>query len=294
MLLQRRRALPHAPGEGPEMPPLRLPGPFLGGRAGHHGAFPLPRHFPQPRHAGVGTIAADANQDDAPPSDCVAIGLSTSRFRPAAKMPGWDVHSYGYHSDDGGIFHGAGDMERVYGTTYGVGDTVGCGIDYSHGDGGAIFFTLNGKFLGYAWTDVSAIAMGDDLYPTVGVDTNCPLDINFGTRPFAFDLLGGFMEGQQKQVVAALGPLVAAKSEVNEDDSSDCFASCSDIDRLVDLKKTHEWGKRVADFDVNVAPFSRGVVDFGSVKRASNARSSSTGSGHGRLRRSRVFRAHDR
>jgi len=285
VLLQRLRALPHAPGEGPEMPPLRLPGPALGGPAGHHGAFPLPRHLPQPRHAGVGTIAADADQDDAPPSDCVAIGLSTSRFRPAAKMPGWDVHSYGYHSDDGGIFHGAGDMERVYGTTYGVGDTVGCGIDYSHGNGGAIFFTLNGKFLGYAWTDVSAIAMGDDLYPTVGVDTNCPLDINLGTRPFDFDL-GGFMQGQQKQVVDALGPLVAAnKSEVKEADGSD-------IDRRVDLKKTHEWGKGVADFNVNVSPFSRGVVDFGSVKRASNARSSSAGSnGHGRVRRSRVFRS---
>lgn len=42
--------------------------------------------------------------------DCVAVGLSDSRFPLKGKMPGWDAASYGYHSDDGGAFHDAGSM----------------------------------------------------------------------------------------------------------------------------------------------------------------------------------------
>lgn len=118
-------------------------------------------------------------------ADCVAVGVATGTFHLHSRMPGWDTYSYGYHGDDGGIFHGAGDMSQHFGPSFGQGDTVGCGIDYVLG---GIFFTLNGKFLGYGWTDVEMSLLKQDLYPTVGVDTNFPVDCNFGEQPFAFDL----------------------------------------------------------------------------------------------------------
>jgi hypothetical protein len=40
---------------------------------------------------------------------------SAEPFTLRGKMPGWDLHSYGYHSDDGGAFHNAGSMLYKYG-----------------------------------------------------------------------------------------------------------------------------------------------------------------------------------
>jgi len=121
-------------------------------------------------------------------SSCVAIGLSTEEYSTFNRMPGWDKHSYGYHGDDGAIFHSNGDMIRVYGPKYSVGDTVGCGVNYQNG---GIFFTLNGDFLGYAWCNEKIILDGKaNLYPTIGVDSSCPLACNFGNeRPFVWDFL---------------------------------------------------------------------------------------------------------
>ena len=127
---------------------------------------------------------------------CVAVGLSEATFKAGERLPGWDAVSYGYHGDDGGVFHDGGDMLRLYGPTFGAGDTVGCGIDFARqqetGKGkagsGAIFFTINGKFLGYAFDDIDS---GKALFPTVGVDTNNPIEINFGIEnPFKFNLKG--------------------------------------------------------------------------------------------------------
>lgn len=124
-------------------------------------------------------------------SDCVAIGLSTEGFRCFSRMPGWDAFSYGYHGDDGGIFHASGDMLKRFGPPYGKGDTVGCGVDYLNG---GIFYTLNGKMLGYGWTGLEVNQK--ELYPTIGVDSNAPVDCNFGEKPFVFDLCL-FMKNQR-------------------------------------------------------------------------------------------------
>jgi len=123
----------------------------------------------------------DNVQNNSLSSECVAIGLSTSLFDTSKKFPGWDSSSFGYHGDDGGLFHANGVMIRRYGPKFGLGDTIGCGIDYVNK---GIFFTLNGKFLGYGWTRIN---LRTPLYPTVGVDTNHPVALNFGSRPFAFD-----------------------------------------------------------------------------------------------------------
>ena len=117
--------------------------------------------------------------------ECVAVGLSTLAFNPRDKMPGWDNNSYGYHGDDGGIFHGHGDMIRRFGPSFGLGDIVGCGLEYTTK---RIFFVKNGEFLGYAFDALEDDVIERGVYPTVGVDTECPLFINFGATPFCFDL----------------------------------------------------------------------------------------------------------
>ena len=119
------------------------------------------------------------------PADCVAVGLATDAFDWHARMPGWDASSYGYHGDDGGIFHSSGGMLRKFGPSYGRGDVVGCGVDHV---AAGIFFTLNGEFLGYAWTDLPLEMLQKDLYPIVGVDTNDFVHCNYGTEPFVYDL----------------------------------------------------------------------------------------------------------
>ena len=76
-------------------------------------------------------------------------------------------------------------MVRQFGPRFGSGDTVGCGIDYTVQ---GIFFTLNGTFLGYGWTGVDCTVLQNDLYPVVGIDTRSPIECNFGSKPFSFDL----------------------------------------------------------------------------------------------------------
>ncbi|KAL3823672.1 hypothetical protein ACHAXA_009777 [Cyclostephanos tholiformis] len=117
--------------------------------------------------------------------ECISIGLSTGSFCIQGKMPGWDFASYGYHSDDGGIFHGTGIPPRRRRPPYGPGDVVGCGLDY---EAGRIFFTKNGRFLGYEFDKVGEDVVEGGLFPTVGVDSECPIFVNFGERPFYFDL----------------------------------------------------------------------------------------------------------
>lgn len=142
--------------------------------------LPAPAEFLGTRPRGLGRHRYGTTAPE-----CVAVGLATESFSLHTRMPGWDSQSYGYHGDDGGIFHAAGSMIKEYGSHFGVGDTIGCGVDYPKQ---AIFFTLNGVFLGYAFVLKDPV---QDLFPVIGMDTNCPVECNFGTAaPFQFDLAG--------------------------------------------------------------------------------------------------------
>jgi hypothetical protein len=135
-------------------------------------------------------------------SECVAVGLSLSSFALHSRMPGWDALSYGWHGDDGGLFHDNGQMVRQFGPAYGVGDVVGCGIDYQMS---SIFYTLNGRFQGYAF-ELKEEELLLDWYPTVGMDTNSLVQCNFGTdRPFDFDLQS-MIEKDRETLVQTVGP----------------------------------------------------------------------------------------
>jgi len=60
-------------------------------------------------------------------------------------MPGWGDTSWGYHGDDGGLFHAEYTIVARTNGEFKEGDYVGCGIDASKG---TAFFTRNGKRLG--------------------------------------------------------------------------------------------------------------------------------------------------
>ena len=47
--------------------------------------------------------------------ECTAIGIATKSFHLHSRMPGWDTHSFGYHGDDGGIYHSSGGMVEQFG-----------------------------------------------------------------------------------------------------------------------------------------------------------------------------------
>jgi len=141
--------------------------------------------------------------------ECVAIGIATREFRMHSRMPGWDSASWGWHSDDGGLFHGRGSMLQPFDAKYGVGDTVGCGVDYRRSE---LFFTKNGAIVGKrSLLDSDDDDAGGnnvrrrgrdrhnnnntfdwlrhDVYPVVGIDTNALIECNYGqVRPFEFDV----------------------------------------------------------------------------------------------------------
>ena len=121
--------------------------------------------------------------------DCVSIGLATAAFPLYGKQPGWDRNSFGYHGDDGAAFHGTGVGSKQFGPAFGVGDVVGCGLDYRSG---SVFFTKNGRFVGIHPSTLSAD--GDDsngltgeYYGVVGLDSGSVVRVSVA-GPWVFDV----------------------------------------------------------------------------------------------------------
>ncbi|KAF3956975.1 hypothetical protein CMV_017963 [Castanea mollissima] len=109
----------------------------------------------------------------------IAIGFTTDNFK-MRRQPGWEPHSCGYHGDDGLLYRGQGKGE-TFGPTYTANDTVGAGINYASHE---FFFTKNGRVVGTVYNDVKG-----SLFPTIAVHSqNEEVHVNFGQKPFAFDL----------------------------------------------------------------------------------------------------------
>ena len=79
----------------------------------------------------------------------VGIGVGPSDYA-LNRHPGWDMHSVGYHSDDGGLFHSFDYYSRRnFGPTCAVGDVMGCGVVFEDFAGHAmVWFTKNGRVVG--------------------------------------------------------------------------------------------------------------------------------------------------
>lgn len=75
----------------------------------------------------------------------IGVGFSSNKAS-VERLPGWETESWAYHGDDGKSFYGETQGQgRPYGPTFGVNDTVGCGVNFSTM---SAFFTKNGVFLG--------------------------------------------------------------------------------------------------------------------------------------------------
>jgi hypothetical protein len=85
--------------------------------------------------------------------DAIGIGIAPSGHS-LKGMPGWNMYSYGWHSDDGAVF--SGDYKgqgRAWGPKWAAGDTVGLGLVRKEG-GLKIFFTKNGEIIEWAFRNV--------------------------------------------------------------------------------------------------------------------------------------------
>ena len=122
--------------------------------------------------------------------ECVGIGFTNREinYSNIGYQVGWRYATFGYHSDDGGIFIGNpihSDQEKM--EPWGSGDTVGAGVLFKN-NRIKVFFTKNGKFLGF-FTDLHFIDINDYLLtPSISVDNSYPIEVNYGQDPFIFNI----------------------------------------------------------------------------------------------------------
>ena len=135
---------------------------------------------------------AGAAQDGEEP--CTAIGLATRSFRTNGSQPGWTRNSWGYHGDDGMIYHRTG-QGSSWGPAFGAGDVVGCGVDCFLQ---CVWFTKNGKFMGVSHDQYDDISRGLRLFPVIGLDSWDEVELNT-LGPFQFSL--GQYEDKQRAAV---------------------------------------------------------------------------------------------
>jgi hypothetical protein len=116
----------------------------------------------------------------------MAIGFCTLGGA-ALQFPGWEAvsdsptraaRSWAYHSDTGGVYSSLESNEGFVDTVseelrYGVGDTVGCGVDLGKGE---IWFTKNGVKL----EKVIKGELEGRLFPVVGLHGAVCFETNFG------------------------------------------------------------------------------------------------------------------
>lgn len=74
----------------------------------------------------------NTTKDDVYTSDCIAVGVAQLEFKLNDWMPGWDALSHAFHGDDGSAFFNHSKRTN-FGPAFGIGDVVGCGLDYGAG-----------------------------------------------------------------------------------------------------------------------------------------------------------------
>ncbi|CAG8309963.1 unnamed protein product [Penicillium salamii] len=161
-----------------------------------HEAAALRADHPMPPQCGI--YYFEVKIESKPKEGMIGIGFSSPKAS-VERLPGWEQESWAYHGDDGKSFFGESQGQgRAYGPTFTVGDTVGCGVNFSTG---SAFFTKNGIFLGMSrglGNESQLTGSGNafhelrnvKLYPSVGMKKLPPVHLkaNFGQEPFVFDI----------------------------------------------------------------------------------------------------------
>ncbi|KAI1380955.1 SPRY-domain-containing protein [Hypoxylon crocopeplum] len=159
-----------------------------------HESCAIRANYPMPWQAGIyyfEVTLLSRRRDET----TVCIGFSAKNV-PLTRPPGWEPESWGYHGDDGDIYSGHNVGKLYDGGAFGPQDIIGCGVNFRTREA---FFTKNGKDYKTAFRDIKG-----ELYPTVGMKkAGEHILVNFGQRPFTFDI-DGMMKREQERIKAAI------------------------------------------------------------------------------------------
>jgi len=109
----------------------------------------------------------------------ITIGLVPIGY-PRTDHPGVRLDSYGYYGNNGTVGQN-GHFTAVH-DGFKTGNVVGCGIDFKEGK---VFFTQDGDYLRSFPLRLSRL----EYYPAVGIKDNASVTINFGNKPFKYQMV---------------------------------------------------------------------------------------------------------
>lgn len=131
----------------------------------------------------VGVFYFEITIDHFKGNSALSIGIASKSLRKNFQV-GWDLNSWGFHSDDGFLYFGNGKQNLKYSYEYREGDTVGCGVNFLDK---AVFFTINGEMMGIAFRFIKDSI---PLYPAIGLSqAGTEINANFGDQTFLFNIV---------------------------------------------------------------------------------------------------------
>lgn len=115
----------------------------------------------------------------------IATGFACRPY-PPFRLPGWADYSLAVNTKGHVVVNEERGEGVIFTEPFGVGDVVGCGYWQCEDDDrfDEFFFTLNGTYRGVG---VTTDCLRNETYACIGIMGNGVVDINFGTRPFAWE-----------------------------------------------------------------------------------------------------------
>ncbi|KAL7796221.1 ankyrin repeat-containing domain protein [Trichoderma afarasin] len=116
--------------------------------------------------------------------EAVGVGFATDETELENQL-GWTMGSWGFHGENGKVYHARCRRGRPYAEPYSSGSTIGCGVDFNNR---SIFFTVDGEYKGCAFKDD---LIRGHLYPAVFLHPGNPsakIVANFGHQEFKYTI----------------------------------------------------------------------------------------------------------